>query len=464
MITGKLSDLKKVTNGSLFSDKAATAEFTGLSIDTRTIADGNLFVAIKGELDDGHKYLRHAFDKGAGACVVQSGYEEHLPAEYRDRCLIVNDTQKGLRQIALWWKDKFNPRYIAVTGTNGKTTTKEMIADVLAQKYNVFRSPGNYNNLFGIPLSLALLNDSYEICVLEFGMSFPGEIEALTSMVKPQVALITNIGPAHLETMGTIENIARAKFELLDHIDADSIRVLNLDDALLKARFDKEPEPKLGYAVRADAQVRPTGFSSNSLGRIIFQYQGGEIHLKVPGLHTLYNALASCAVARIFEVEFEGVRTALQSYKGKSSRMEILELSGITVIDDSYNANPTSMGYALKALSQMQAKGRKIAILGDMRELGEDEIELHHDVGSIVAEINPDRLITAGRLGMHIAAGANVNGYDSSRTETFMTAEEVIEAMLPEIRDGDQILIKASRAMQFEKIVRAFKKKQEVRS
>ncbi|NIP43667.1 MAG: UDP-N-acetylmuramoyl-tripeptide--D-alanyl-D-alanine ligase, partial [candidate division Zixibacteria bacterium] len=167
---------------------------------------------------------------------------------------------------------------------------------------------------------------------------------------------------AHLETMGTIENIARAKFELLDHIDPDSIRVLNLDDAILKARFDMEPEPKIGYAVRADARVRPTGFSSNSLGRIIFQYQGGEIHLNVPGLHTLYNALAACAIAEIFEVEFESVRDALQSYKGKSSRMEILELGGVTVIDDSYNANPTSMGYALKALAQMQGKGRKIAI------------------------------------------------------------------------------------------------------
>ncbi|MBD3217457.1 MAG: UDP-N-acetylmuramoyl-tripeptide--D-alanyl-D-alanine ligase [candidate division Zixibacteria bacterium] len=459
MITGKLGDLAEVTKGSLLSDEAGTAEFTGLSIDSRTIKRGSMFVAIKGEVDDGHKYLQQAYEKGAAAFVIQSGYEGQIPTDIKNRCILLPDTQLGLRQIALWWKDKFNPKYVAVTGTNGKTTTKEMIADVLAKKYNVFRSPGNYNNLFGIPLSLALLNQSCEICVLEFGMSYLGEIEELTKMVKPHLALITNIGPAHLETLGTIKNIARAKFELLDNLNSDSTRVLNLDDALLKARFDLESGPKIGYAVRADAQVRPTGYSSNSLGRIIFQYQGGEIHLKVPGLHTLYNSLAACAIAEIFEVGFEDIKNALESYKGKSSRMEILELGGITVIDDSYNANPTSMGYALKALAHIDGKGRKIAVLGDMRELGEEEIKLHHDVGSIVAEVDPDKLIAVGKLGMHIAAGANVKGYSSAKAETFMTVEEVIEAVLPEIKEGDQILVKASRAMEFEKLVTALKGK-----
>ena len=183
-----MNDIREVTSGSLLTDEAAAAEFTGLSIDSRTIAERSLFVAVKGEADDGHKYLKQAFDKGAGAAVIQAGYEDRISAEFRERCLLVGDTQKALRQIAVWWKNKFNPKYIAVTGTNGKTTTKEMIADVLSQKYNVFRSPGNYNNLFGIPLSLALLNKSYELCVLEFGMSFPGEIEALTKMIKPQIS------------------------------------------------------------------------------------------------------------------------------------------------------------------------------------------------------------------------------------------------------------------------------------
>lgn len=455
MITGKLADLVEVTHGSLLSEQAGTAKFTGLSIDSRTIEAGNLFVAIKGEANDGHKYLAQAAEKNAGACIIQVGNEHLVPEHIKGRTLVVADTHKALHGIALWWKSKFHPKIVALTGTNGKTTTKEMIADVLARKFNVFRSPGNLNNLYGIPLSLTLLNSEHEVCVLELGMSYPGEIEILTRMVDPHVALITNIGPAHLETMGTIENIANAKFELLENLDKDSLRILNVDDPILKTRFNSEPQPKMGYAVRADAEIKPTVFSSNSLGRIIFNYADQEIHLNIPGLHNLYNAMAACAVARAFEIDPAEIKAALEKFVGKDSRMQIHNLGSITVIDDSYNANPTSMGYALKALYDMGGKGRKIAVLGDMKELGKEEVNLHHQVGQVVAELDPDKLITVGKLGMQIAAQANADGYDPTRAETYMDTENAIEWLLSNVRAGDHILIKASRAMKFEKILAA---------
>jgi UDP-N-acetylmuramoyl-tripeptide--D-alanyl-D-alanine ligase len=274
-------------------------------------------------------------------------------------------------------------------------------------------------------------------------------------MVEPHVALITNIGPAHLETMDTIENIANAKFELLENLDKDSLRILNLDDPILKARFDSEPQPKMGYAVRADAEIKPTVFSANSLGRLIFNYADQEIHLSIPGLHNLYNALAACAVAKAFEVDPADIKAALEKYIGKNSRMQIHSLGDITVIDDSYNANPTSMGYALKALYDMGGEGRKIAVLGDMKELGKDEVNLHHQVGQVVAELELDKLITVGKLGMQIAAQANADGFDPAKTETFMNVENAIEWMLANLKPGDHILIKASRAMKFEKILTA---------
>jgi UDP-N-acetylmuramoyl-tripeptide--D-alanyl-D-alanine ligase len=212
VITGTLSDLGKIIAGRPLTDEAQPVTYTGLSIDTRTLVRNNLFVAIKGESDDGHKYISTAQSSGAAAFIIQSGYEALVPVEIKERTHVVDDTHKALRDIAFWWRKKFNPVVVAVTGTNGKTTTKEMIADLLSKKYRVFRSPGNFNNLYGIPLSLCRLDDSYEVCVLELGMSYPGEIAILTKIVRPDIALITNVGPAHLETMGSLENIAKAKF------------------------------------------------------------------------------------------------------------------------------------------------------------------------------------------------------------------------------------------------------------
>ncbi len=453
MITGTLSDLGKVIAGRPLSDQAQPVTYTGLSIDTRTLVEGNIFVAIKGASDDGHKYISKAQNSGAAAFIIQSGHENLIPAEIKERTFVAEDTHKALRDIAYWWRNKFNPKIVAVTGTNGKTTTKEMIADLLSGKYRVFRSPGNFNNLYGIPLSLCLLDESYEVCVLELGMSYPGEIALLTKTVRPDIALITNVGPAHLETMGSLENIAKAKFELFENSAKSTLKILNLDDPLLAERYELESEPRMSFAVYSEADVRPSGFSANSMGRMIFDYIDQNIHLRVSGLHNLYNALAACAVGKAFDLKPAEMKSALENFVSENSRMQIIKLKDIVVIDDSYNANPTSMGYALQVLHNMRFEGRRIAVLGDMKELGKDEVRLHQEIGQIIAELNPDILVTVGKLGMHIASQANLEGYDPASTRTYTSVKEAVEFLISELRSGDHVLIKASRAMGFDGIV-----------
>jgi len=453
VITGTLSDLGKVIAGRPLADKAQPVTYTGLSIDTRTLVKDNIFVAIKGESDDGHKYISKAQSSGAAAFIIQSGNEARIPAEIKERTFVVEDTHKALRDIASWWRNKFNPKIVAITGTNGKTTTKEMIADLLSKKYRVFRSPGNFNNLYGIPLSLCLLDDSYEICVLELGMSYPGEIAILTKIVRPDIAMITNVGPAHLETMGSLENIAKAKFELFENSAKSTLKILNLDDPLLARRYELESEPRISFAVYSEADVRPSGFSANSMGRMIFDYGDQNIHLRVSGLHNFYNALAACAVGKAFDLEAADMKSALENFVSENSRMQIINMKDIVVIDDSYNANPTSMGYALKVLHDIQIEGRRIAVLGDMKELGKDEVILHQAIGQIIAELKPDLLVTVGKLGMYIASQANLEGYDPAFTRIFMSAQEAAEFLISELRSGDHVLIKASRAMGFDRMV-----------
>jgi len=462
MIAGPLKALVAATGGRLLTDQAGEAQFTGLSLDSRSLQSGNIFIAIKGEKNAGHGFLASAAERGAAAFVIDADREGIMPPDLRMRALAVDDTRLALRQIALWWRKKFNFRSVAITGTNGKTTTKEMIAELLATKYRVFRTPGNLNNLFGIPLAFCLLDDTCEVGVFELGMSYAGEISVLTRLVEPEVAVITNIGPAHLETMGSLENIARAKFELLENCAAGTVRVLNLDDPFLARRFEIEKPPKIGYAVQAVAQVRPRSFSANSMGRMIFEYEQQSIHLPVPGMHNLYNALAACAVAQIFKIEPSAIKTSLESFQGRSSRMQIISLGHLTIVEDSYNANPTSMKYALQVLTEMRGGGRKLAVLGDMKELGRDEIAWHSEIGRYVAQVNPDFLITVGELAAQIAAQAVHEGYDANKSITCTTVEEALAYLLANCRSNDTILLKASRAMQFEKILAGLKNQMEV--
>jgi len=430
---------------------------SGVSIDSRDVSAKNLFVAIKGETHDGHSFIGDVIRKGVKAIIVDKDYRS--AAEYDDCVLIVvRDTLKALQDLAASWYSRFSVRSVAVTGTNGKTTTKEMIADVLSTKYRTFRTLGNFNNQYGVPLSIFKMGGSYEVAVFEFGMSTPGEIRTLTRIIQPEYGLITNIDAAHLETMLSIDAIANAKFELFDNMPADGTAIMNLDNAYLRKRFDTETLRKVGFGIKDSSGYSLKQYSFNGTGRARFEVEGsGEIHLPVPGIHNLYNALAAATVGHLFDIPPASMKSALEAFKPVDMRMETSIISGVTLINDAYNANPASMQYALDTLSGISSTGKKYAVFGDMFELGTNQEEYHRRVGGYAAKQPPDYLVTSGHLAKHIADGASEGGFPSERLRHFPEVSDLIAHLLDCLRPGDTVLIKASRGMQFDRIATALK-------
>ena len=426
--------------------------FTGVSIDSRTVSKDNLFLAIEGKNTDGHKFIPEAIAQGAIAVVVNDKYKHEL-SDLAPRFLVVKDTLKALHDLASWWISKFDLIKIAVTGTNGKTTTKEMIAAVLSTRYKTYKSPGNYNNFYGVPLAIFEMDDSYEAAVFEFGMSTPGEIAGLTKIVKPQYGLITNVEAAHLETMLTVDAIAHAKFELFDNMPDDGTAIFNLDNKYLHNRFAAERLKKFGFSIRNRSGLSPSRFELNGSGCAIFELEGiGEVHLAVQGMHNMYNAVAAAAVGRLLSIPDGKIKNALESFRPIEMRMETFTVNGVLIINDTYNANPISMKFALDTLASLKVNGRKFAVLGDMLELGEKTTELHRDVGAHAATESPDFLITCGNLAREIIDGAMAAGYSSDRLHYFEDTNDVIDYLLDNLRPDDAVLVKASRSMAFDRI------------
>ncbi len=452
MIKAKLANIVSVINARGGTDKLKDIAFEGVSIDTRTIDKRNLFVAIRGQNNDGHKFISEAIRKGAAAVLAHESYVP-LDESEKERIVFVSDTLAALHLLASWWLSQINALKIAVTGTNGKTTTKEMIARVLSRKYKVFRSPGNLNNLYGVPLSIFRMDKSCEVAVFEFGMSTPGEIATLTKLVQPNYGVITNIEAAHLETMLTVEAIAAAKFELPDNMPENGNIFLNIDNKYLRERFSVEKKNRHSFGIREESDFTPERFELNGTGCAKFSIaSAGDINLHIPGLHNLYNAIAAVAVGSVAGVRKEDIRTALESFKPVEMRMETVEVAGVTIINDSYNANPSSMKFALETLGGIKSSGRKIAVLGDMFELGEHTKEMHREVGFHASKYRPDFLLTCGRLAENISQGAAEGGCPPQVLKHFASRDEVSVWLLGEVLPGDIVLIKASRGMQFDKI------------
>jgi len=430
----------------------ASTRISGVSIDSRSIGEGNLFVAIVGKSNDGHDYIDDAVKRGAAALIVNAEYKMSESAPDVP-VVVVEDTLEALLALGEWWLKKFDTKKIAITGTNGKTTTKEMIASILSRAFSVYRSPGNFNNLYGIPLSIFEMDGEYDYAVFEFGMSTPGEIARLTQLVQPEFGLITNIAAAHLETMLSVDAIAAAKFELFDNMPEEGTVFMNLDNDYLRRRFDSETRNRVGFSIKSKAGFAPDSFSMNGSGCARFEIAGiGEIHLKTPGLHGLYNAVAAAALANHLNVPGSEIKAALEDFKSVGMRMETFTTAGIFVINDSYNANPVSMKFALDTLMSMKTDGRKYAVLGDMFELGKTEIDLHREVGVYVSESNPDYLITYGDRAREISMAAVAHGYPADNAIHFEDMDKLTDYLLDHLQAGDAVLVKASRGMAFDRI------------
>jgi UDP-N-acetylmuramoyl-tripeptide--D-alanyl-D-alanine ligase len=438
----------------------ARSAVKGVSTDSRRTHSGDLFIALRGESFDGHRFVGAAFAAGAVAAVVEEGFDS---THFAGKPLIcVTDTSLALGTLARTYRDKFRIPFLAVGGSNGKTTTKEMIAKVLGEKYNVLSTEGNLNNHIGVPMTLFRLNRKHEVAVVEIGTNHPGEIAGLCRTLAPTHGVVTTIGREHLEFFGSLEGVAEEEGELFRSLAsrAGGMAIVSTDDprVSLAARSLKR---KLTYGFKSrSASVRGRNVMVDDQGRASFEFRSRAmkrwhgVHLMIAGKHNALNALSAAAAGIAFHVPPARICSALESCGPVSRRMETVSIGGVTVLNDTYNANPDSAIAALQTLASLRVPGKKIAVLADMKELGSGAAEEHACLGKEAAALGLDYLLTHGKLAKHIHAAAGIPGalhYDQKN----ILAEYLAELLTP----GDAVLIKGSRGMHMEDIIAFLKER-----
>jgi UDP-N-acetylmuramoyl-tripeptide--D-alanyl-D-alanine ligase len=454
-----LEEVLKVTRGSLIQGGAGTL-FRGVSTDSRTVAEGDLFIALKGPRFDGHHYALEALGKKAGGVLVEEDKVGDIRWNgNRSKAVIaVKDTLSALGDIARDWRRKQGIPVVALTGSNGKTTTKEMIAACLETTFPVLRTKGNLNNLIGVPLTLLTLTEKERVVVLEMGMNVPGEIRRLTEIAEPDVGLITNIQMVHLEGLGNLEKLKEEKGELFRRMRRDGTILVNQEDPRVMDLASHYPGQKITFGTEHAAdmmakEIRLSGAGGTSF-TLILEGEALEVHLPLLGRHFVPNALAAVATACLFGVDVQRIKEALENFQPFPMRMEVVRLKGgITLINDAYNANPYSMELALETLAEARGKGRAIAVLGDMLELGSFTKEAHEQVGKKVGELSIDFLLALGEEASTVIQSAVRRGFPMKSARRVESHSEALSLLREMIQDGDWVLIKGSRRMAMEKIV-----------
>lgn len=455
-----LENIEKACGGRYIGTEAEKkTEVLGVVIDSRQVESGYLFVAIPGEKVDGHKFIPDVFAKGAAAVLSEQQLED--PA---GPYILVESTTKALRDLAEYYRKSLDIKVVGITGSVGKTSTKEMIASVLSEKYRVLKTEGNYNNEIGLPLTIFKIRAEHEVAVLEMGISEFGEMHRLATMANPDICVITNIGLCHLENLKTRDGILKAKTESFAHLKKDGIAILNGDDdklSTIRQVGDKEPvfygmEEKMEYREDAKKSVYATGVENLGLygmqARIHTPEGERDVRIPIPGEHNVYNALAATAVGLFLGLSLDQISSGILKAKTIGGRTNLLNTGSMTVIDDCYNANPVSMKASIDVLAT--AEGRKIAVLGDMGELGENEKKLHYEVGEYLAKKEIDVLFCAGELSEEIAKAAQKES-KTCEVYYFKTRDALLEQLLPFLKKGDTVLVKASHFMEYPKIVKA---------
>lgn len=439
---------------------AVDIEISAITTDSRKIQKNGMFIAICGEKSDGHDYIGKCFDDGALCCIS----ERELPGESRPY-IQVESSLTALKQLAAYYRQQLDIKVVGITGSVGKTSTKETIASVLAQKYKVKKTQGNFNNEIGLPLTVFTLEESDEIAVLEMGISDFGEMERLSEIAQPDIGVITNIGLCHLENLKTRDGILKAKTEMFKHLKPDGIAILNGDDDKLITIDEVNGKKPVRFGISYKDGVYASDIKNLGLDGTSFVINGlscydtskaFEVTVPVPGYHMVYNALAAACVGAQSGLTSIQIQTGISKLKTIAGRNNIIKTDKYTIIDDCYNANPVSMKASVDVVNM--ALGRKVCILGSMFELGSDEKNLHYDVGQYIGTRNIDVLITIGELAKHIAMGAA--DYKETHYEAYecdIHSYETIDDFEKEagsiIKNGDSILIKASHAMNFDRIV-----------
>ena len=453
-----LENIAKACGGTYVCDDAQRgSEITGAVIDSRQVEPGYLYIPIRGERVDGHRFIPDVFEKGALAVLSEEPLEN--PA---GPYIQVASSEQALKDIAEFYRSTLSIKIIGITGSVGKTSTKEMISAVLSQKYNVLKTEGNFNNEIGLPLTILRIRREHEVAVVEMGISEFGEMHRIAKVAKPDICVMTNIGQCHLENLIDRDGVLRAKSEIFDFLKTDGHIVLNgNDDKLITVQEVKGVKPVFYYvedgtAKKADLPYEITADAIENKGlrglnaNLHFPEEVCQIHEPIPGVHNVYNACAAACVGRIMGLTNEEICQGIAHAKTIAGRTNLITLGEVLVIDDCYNANPVSMKASLDVLAQ--ADGRKIAVLGDMGELGENEREMHYDVGKYAANTGVDILFCCGTLSEELAKGAQ-RGH--TKVMYFADREKLTQTLINFVEAGDTVLVKASHFMEFPKIVKA---------
>lgn len=446
-----LEMVARITAGEL-SNGIPSCSLTGISTDSRNLKSGELFVPLRGARFDGHDYLIQAVRNGAVACL-----SEEVVAGLSVPVIRVADTLRALGDLAAANRLNLHGPLVGITGSAGKTTTKEMLAVILEQQGPGLKTAGNFNNLIGLPLTLLQLQAEHCWAVIEMGTSCLGEIERLTEIAAPNIGIITNVGAAHLETLPGLDGVARAKGELFAGLQG-GIAIINLDDERVARLPVANGVRKIGYGLHENAEVRATDIQAGADSvefKLILADDSKQVRLQTPGRHNVHNALAAAAAAQALGVPMEKIVSGLLNFRPISGRMNLFPMPGGGVLlDDSYNANPMSAVAALNILRLQEGRGRKIAVLGDMLELGEQASQMHREIGALAAE-NADLLLAVGSFAADICNGAEEAGMSREQLIESPACEQAIEQILKLQRSGDCILVKGSRGVQLDKLAAA---------
>ena len=459
MLTMTPKKIAEICGGTYYGDRdLATKEITGVVTDNRQVTEGGMFVAIKGAKVDGNRFVPAAYESGALCCM-----SEDEPGEQKKAYIQVKDCLQAIKDMAAYYRTICTLPIVGITGSVGKTSTKEMIASVLSQKYNVLKTEGNFNNEIGLPLTIFKIREQHEVAVLEMGISDFGEMTRLTAIACPDVCVITNIGWCHLENLKTRDGILKAKTEIFKSMNPDGTVILNGDDDKLITIKDVYEKKPVFFGIENKSGIYAENIVNNGLEGMTARIcnvntadniNDFDVHIPVAGIHMVYNSMAAAAVGAEFGLTSEQIADGIANMETIAGRNHIIRTDSLLILDDCYNANPVSMKSSIDVLAS--SKGRKVAILGDMFELGEEEKQLHYGVGEYFKNKNIDVLITVGELSKNIAAG--VRTVSACDVHSYDTKDELEKDFSKLLKKGDNILVKASHGMQFTKIVDSLEK------
>jgi len=453
------TDLLEATGGHLLCGEPART-FAGIGIDSRTIAPDQFFVAVKGEIHDGHAFIDNVLRQSVRGVLIATDRVPEMPTDKWQSqgivCITVDNTIAALGQLARYNRQRTAVSVVAITGSNGKTTTRSMITAVVSQKYSTLSTIGNLNNEIGLPLTLFRLRETHQWAILELGMNHPGEIGRMGQTCLPDIGVITNIGPAHLEGLNSLEGVMRAKGELLQALSSDGMAILNADDPYLLQLADESDRPVLFFGLADHARIRAMDIEMGPLGvvfTLVLPDEALPVKLHTSGRFMVANALAAAAVGYQIGLKAQEIKAGLEAFRPVAGRLNVCQTStGVNIIDDTYNANPGSMRAAIETLQALKGPQRGVLVAGDMLELGTQSERLHTEIGAWAARHAVDRLYVTGTFASQVAAGARAQGL--AGTEIYSgSQEEILIDLLAWLQPDDWVLVKGSRGMRMEHIV-----------